>query len=106
MDEGLLLVSLFIGLIAGAICAVIAQNKGRSPGGYFLLGFFLGLIGIIITAVIPSRVSGGLRQLTPAPEQGWWPDPTGRFDYRYYDGRHWTRHVNRTSDGRHFEDPI
>jgi hypothetical protein len=106
MDEGLLLFSLFFGLIAGGITALIGQNKGRSAGAFFLLGFFLGIIGIIIGALIPSRRPPGFRQLTPAPERGWWPDPTGRFDYRYFDGRHWTHHVNRTSDGRHFEDPI
>jgi LytR cell envelope-related transcriptional attenuator/uncharacterized protein DUF2510 len=27
------------------------------------------------------------------PEAQWAPDPTGRFDYRYWDGRQWTGHV-------------
>jgi uncharacterized RDD family membrane protein YckC len=27
------------------------------------------------------------------PGAGWWPDPTGRRQYRYWDGNAWTEHV-------------
>jgi len=46
---------LLIRLILGAIAAMIAANKGRNAGGWFVGGFFLGLIGIIIVAVLPNR---------------------------------------------------
>lgn len=38
---------------------------------------------------------------TPA---GWYPDPLGRFDHRYWDGTAWTEHVSR--DGRQEIDPV
>lgn len=28
-------------------------------------------------------------------QAGWYPDPTGRFDQRYYDGTNWTEHAAR-----------
>ena len=27
------------------------------------------------------------------PQAGWYPDPTGRHQHRYFDGREWTNHV-------------
>lgn len=35
---------------------------------------------------------------------GWYPDPTGRFIHRYWDGRSWTEHVDR--NGMRSRDPI
>jgi hypothetical protein len=94
---------LIVALAGGLIAGVIASSRGLSFGGYFLLGFLLPLIGIVVAAVAqPSK----LRQLTAAPAAGWWPDPTGRFDRRYYDGHGWTRHVTRDADKRQLEDPI
>jgi len=47
----------------------------------------------------------------PAPEPapvvttpaGWYPDPSGRFELRYWDGTQWTEHVAR--QGQQFTDP-
>lgn len=39
--------------------------------------------------------------MTPA---GWHPDPTGRFELRYWDGATWTAHVSR--GGQQAEDPL
>jgi uncharacterized protein YxjI len=42
----------------------------------------------------------------PAPEPypaGWYPDPSGRYDHRWYDGTQWTHHV--ASDGTQTVDP-
>jgi uncharacterized membrane protein YeaQ/YmgE (transglycosylase-associated protein family) len=47
-------ISLFLGVICGIIAAVIAANHGRSAIGWFFIGFFLGLVGIILAAVLPS----------------------------------------------------
>lgn len=30
-----------------------------------------------------------------AAGEGWYPDPTGRFENRYWDGQEWTEHVAR-----------
>jgi len=45
---------LIINGITGAIASAIAASKGRSAIGWFFGGFFLGLIGIIIVAVLPN----------------------------------------------------
>jgi hypothetical protein len=46
---------------------------------------------------------------TPAPAPvvttpaGWYPDPSGRFEMRYWDGQQWTEYVSRA--GQQFTDP-
>ncbi len=39
----------------------------------------------------------------PSPPAGWYADPAGRHEKRYFDGRQWTEHVN--SHGRAGVDP-
>ena len=34
----------------------------------------------------------------PGTTAGWLPDPTGRFDHRYWDGTHWTEHASRAGE--------
>ena len=41
----------WIASIAGA--TVLMRNKGRPAWAGFLLGFFLGLIGVLIAALVP-----------------------------------------------------
>ena len=43
----------FMGIFGG-VCAAIASSKGRSVIGWFFGGFFLGIIGIVIVAVLPN----------------------------------------------------
>jgi hypothetical protein len=50
---------------------------------------------------LPGAVPRGFGRPSPA---AWHPDPTGRFDQRWWDGRLWTEHV--TQDGRPDVDPI
>ena len=38
----------------GVGSAAIAKTKNRNPAGYFFLGFFLGLIGLLITVAMPQ----------------------------------------------------
>ncbi|MGZ4700711.1 MAG: DUF2510 domain-containing protein [Ilumatobacteraceae bacterium] len=40
---------------------------------------------------------------TPARPAGWYADPAGRFELRYWDGGTWTEHVSRA--GQQFTDP-
>ena len=35
---------------------------------------------------------------------GWYPDPTGRFEYRYHNDRHWTADVS--TNGQRYVDPL
>ena len=44
--------ALVIGVICGIIATAIASSKNRSPVGWFFIGFFTGIIGIIIVAVL------------------------------------------------------
>jgi len=40
----------------------------------------------------------------PLPQAGWYTDPTGRFEVRYWDGGEWTAHVSRR--GQRATDPV
>ena len=46
---------LAIGVLMGGIAAYIAEKKGRSHTEGFLLGFFLGLLGILLELFFPKR---------------------------------------------------
>lgn len=49
-----ILILLISGIFFGCICLWIAKEKGRDPIMlYFLLGFFLGVLGLIITLIVP-----------------------------------------------------
>ena len=47
----------WIASIAGA--TVLMRNKGRPAWAGFLLGFFLGLIGVLIAALVPRGSATG-----------------------------------------------
>jgi hypothetical protein len=42
-------------------------------------------------------------QAAAAAPAGWYADPAGRFELRYWDGNQWTEHVSRA--GQQFTDP-
>ncbi|MGN6111071.1 MAG: SHOCT domain-containing protein [Kofleriaceae bacterium] len=42
-----------IGFLGGVICAVIATSKRRSLVGWFVIGFLLPLVGVILVLVLP-----------------------------------------------------
>ncbi len=79
-----------LGLIGGSI----TSSKNRGFGVGFLLGGLLGLIGIIICACFKEDKLGGLTYRPQAA--GWFDDPTGRFEARYYDGGRWTKFVGKS----------
>jgi hypothetical protein len=41
-------------VIFGAICAAIASSKGRSAVGWFFIGFFFPIIGLIVICVVSN----------------------------------------------------
>lgn len=50
------------------------------------------------------------RPIVPLPppdgmDADWYPDPSGRFDRRYWNGRAWTFHVTRDADKSKHRDP-
>ena len=52
--EGIVL-QLVIGAVCGIVAAAIASSKGRNTIGWFFGGFFLGIIGIVIVAVLSNK---------------------------------------------------
>lgn len=56
--ELLILVAFILPLVFGYFCSKILKNKGRSSGLGWLLGIFLGIIGLIIANILsPSSES-------------------------------------------------
>ena len=56
------------------------------------------------TAVAPAAAPAAAAPApTPAVPAGWYADPAGRFELRYWDGSTWTEHVSRA--GQQFTDP-
>ena len=98
---------IFVGvfLLLCATCGgLIGRSKGIGSLG-FILGGVLGPFGVVITLVMKGDPL--CRIQTRSAEQGWHRDPLGRFDARWFDGRHWTQHVQRVdNEGRreNFED--
>lgn len=51
----------------------------------------------------PEPAAAATTTATASAPQGWYDDPSGRFQYRYWDGGQWTEHVSR--DGQQYTDP-
>ena len=45
---------LLFNLAFGGACAALAHSRGRTPVGWFFIGFFLSCIGLIILMVLPN----------------------------------------------------
>ena len=54
-------------------------------------------------ATVPPAAAAPEPAPTPAVPAGWYADPAGRFELRYWDGSTWTEHVSRA--GQQFTDP-
>jgi Protein of unknown function (DUF2510) len=54
-------------------------------------------------ATTPAAVHAPEPAVAPAVPAGWYADPAGRFELRYWDGSTWTEHVSRA--GQQFTDP-
>ncbi|MBI3818905.1 MAG: DUF4339 domain-containing protein [Planctomycetes bacterium] len=48
------IVNLIAPAVIGTLCAFIAHGRGRSPVGWFFIGFFFACIGLIVLLVIPD----------------------------------------------------
>ena len=51
----------------------------------------------------PAAAAATPAAAAPAVPAGWYADPAGRFELRYWDGSTWTEHVSRA--GQQFTDP-
>ena len=52
---------LFIGSLFGMVCSGIAVGKQRSALGWFLIGFFFNVIGLIVVLVIDPPIETMLK---------------------------------------------
>ena len=50
-----------------------------------------------------SRAGRQPQPATPSVPAGWYADPAGRYELRYWDGSAWTEHVSRA--GQQYTDP-
>jgi hypothetical protein len=48
---------LFVALIGGIVCGGIAVSRGRSGVGWFVIGFLIPVIGLILILVLPKPPS-------------------------------------------------
>lgn len=72
-------------IIVGCIVGYFIGNSKNRPVLGFFLGLILGCIGWIIMLFIPTK-----HELVPA---GWYPDPYGRHQRRYFNGASWQAQV-------------
>jgi septal ring-binding cell division protein DamX len=57
---------------------------------------------VVVAAAEPEAVAVAAA-VAPAVPAGWYADPAGRFELRYWDSNAWTEHVSRA--GQQFTDP-
>lgn len=49
----------------------------------------------VATTQSSANDSNSTASTVPSVPADWYKDPSGRFDYRYWDGQKWTEHVSR-----------
>lgn len=118
-QSSLLVLSLLVGFLAAFLGYGAAKRfetragvaAWRLPAGVWAFIFFLSwLIGLVLFLIARStthrrdrsgrgrqqdddRPHYGIGPIEPAPMAGWYPDPSGRHELRYWDGKGWTSHV-------------
>jgi len=105
----------FVTIILGAI----AMNaKSRVPGSLLILCAVAGAIlgGTLVAVFMVLALCGGIIAIlgvkkdvaspttSTATPAGWLPDPTGRYQLRYWSSSKWTEHVS--SGGIQSADPL
>jgi hypothetical protein len=71
--EWIVVLFLLVPIMFGAVTMVIASNNGRDSApekvGWFLLGFFFPLIGLVVVLIIgpKNRLAGGSAPPPPPP---------------------------------------
>lgn len=103
-------------LVVGTVSAILAYSAARRyearagvaawhlPAGLWAFIFFLSwLIGLVLFFIAKATTRTDNRSqptpaepvppVAPSPVAGWYPDPSGRHELRYWDGKGWTDHV-------------
>lgn len=119
-QSSLLVLSLLVGILAAFLGYGAARRfearagvaAWRLPAGVWAFIFFLSwLIGLVLFLIARSTTGRrgrrdrdgrrgddgepryGVGPVEPTPMAGWYPDPSGRHELRYWDGKGWTAHV-------------
>ena len=69
-------------------------------------GYDAGVAAAAAASAEPESSSGGEQAAAAAASAapaGWYADPSGRYELRYWDGNQWTEHVSRA--GQQYTDP-
>jgi hypothetical protein len=123
--------AVLFGVMSGVRTSLFRRQFGRNPWGihpnlWLAIGFLLGVIGMCLAFLAcattrvgpavtaaprpdPSQnpyVSGGGWAPGPAqgPPAGWYPDPSQRHEYRFFNGHDWTHDV--VDRGTHATEPL
>ncbi len=59
MSDSLVYFSLAVGVATGALGAYVAERRGRPRAFGFILGFFFGILGILVVYLLPNKKAGG-----------------------------------------------
>jgi hypothetical protein len=81
---------------------IVAIAAGGLLALYSLFGLIFGFLGIGTIGLFV--ILSGLPMKAVLPPSGWHPDPSGRFEYRYWDGISWGPDV--ATEGRCSWDPF
>ena len=114
LNTGVIIVGVLIQFVLALLPAWLAGRKGYSFPLFYLFGFFCWLPAIIVAAVISDKrvppggfgynygpttspvwtTPGAAPAAAPLPPAGWYPDPGGTSQQRYWDGNAWTEHLH------------
>lgn len=92
------------GLVFGVICMIIAMGKGQPAWIGFVLGFVFTCAGLVAVLIMKGANAPMQGVPPPHPNSQWLTDPTGRHQYRLWDGQRWSSHVS--DGGRSGFDPM
>lgn len=97
-----ILIILVIGAVSLALTIFgLVRSAQRSEWGWFaaiIVGLVLGIVGPIIAGVyLLLRRGDGVPEAAATsgpPDAGWYDDPDGSHEHRYWDGTVWTDQVS------------
>jgi hypothetical protein len=92
-----------VGLFVVAVAALVALIGTGMAGAATRSQLAAGPAGPVVAVQPPAGPPPAVQQ-SAAPPAGWYPDPEGRHQQRFWDGRMWTTHVN--DQGAPSEDPV
>lgn len=127
-----LALAVLFGVMSGVRTSMFRRQFGRNPWGihpnvWLAIGFVLGIIGMCLAFLACATTRVGAGPLAPPPPRppannpyaagggwapgpaegppaGWYPDPSQRHEYRFFNGHDWTADV--VDSGLHSSEPL